>query len=212
MNRNELLDTAVRVRRNVLRMGHIDRRGFIAQGIGAADFLTGLFFYAMNYRPGEPEWEGRDRFLLSAGHNAIAVYAAMAEAGMIPEEWLDTYGLDGSHVTLQVSWVGLQVFIAARAELGSKQQAAVAQGLKCQAKADGTHVDHHARLPGAISAYNMMIVKNFFQGIPQELGAYMGSSNISRPLSPGQHSGYRRCQRHPGGRPDEDCSGYRTSR
>ena len=67
MNRNELLDTAVRVRRNVLRMGHIDRRGFIAQGIGAADFLTGLFFYAMNYRPGEPEWEGRDRFLLSAG-------------------------------------------------------------------------------------------------------------------------------------------------
>ena len=50
MNRNELLDTAVRVRRNVLRMGHIDRRGFIAQGIGAADFLTGLFFYAMNYR------------------------------------------------------------------------------------------------------------------------------------------------------------------
>ena len=100
MNRNELLDTAVRVRRNVLRMGHIDRRGFIAQGIGAADFLTGLFFYAMNYRPGEPEWEGRDRFLLSAGHNAIAVYAAMAEAGMIPEEWLDTYGLDGSHLPM----------------------------------------------------------------------------------------------------------------
>lgn len=81
-------------------MGYIDKRGFIAQGIGAADFLTGLFFYAMNYCKDDPEWEGRDRFLLSAGHNAIAVYAAMAEAGIIPEEWLDEYGLDGSHLPM----------------------------------------------------------------------------------------------------------------
>ena len=97
---NELLDIAYRVRKNVLRMGYVDRRGFIAQGIDAADFLTGVFFHAMRYDPADPDWEGRDRFLLSAGHNAIAVYAAMAEAGMIPEEWLDTYGLDDSHLPM----------------------------------------------------------------------------------------------------------------
>lgn len=97
---DELLDIAYKVRRNVLRMGYIDRRGFIAQGIDASDFLTGLFFHAMRYDPQDPDWEERDRFLLSAGHNAIAVYAAMAEAGMIPEEWLDTYGLDGSHLPM----------------------------------------------------------------------------------------------------------------
>lgn len=102
MNRtiDELLDIAYNVRKNVLRMGYVDRRGFIAQGIGAADFLTGLFFHAMRYHDDDPEWEGRDRFLLSAGHNAIAVYAAMTEAGILPEEWLDTYGLDGSHLPM----------------------------------------------------------------------------------------------------------------
>ena len=97
---NELLDRAYNVRKNVLRMGYVDRRGFIALGLGASDFLTGLFFHAMRYDPKDPDWEGRDRFLLSAGHNAIAVYAAMAEAGMIPEEWLDTYGLDDSHLPM----------------------------------------------------------------------------------------------------------------
>lgn len=97
---NELIEKAYEVRKNVLRMGYVDRRGFIAQGIGAADFLTGLFFHAMNYRPDDPGWEGRDRFLLSAGHNAIAVYAAMAAAGLIPEEWLDEYGLDDSHLPM----------------------------------------------------------------------------------------------------------------
>lgn len=96
----KLTDKAYEARRNVLRMAYIDRRGFIAQALGAADFLTGLFFHAMKYRPDDPEWEDRDRFLLSAGHNAIAVYAVMAAAGMIPEEWMDTYGQDGSHLPM----------------------------------------------------------------------------------------------------------------
>ncbi len=39
-------------------------------------------------------------FLLSAGHNAIAVYAAMAEAGFFPKDWLDTYGLDNSRLPM----------------------------------------------------------------------------------------------------------------
>ena len=38
----------------------------------------------MTYRPEDPEWEGRDRFLLSIGHYAIALYAALIEAGIIP--------------------------------------------------------------------------------------------------------------------------------
>ncbi len=42
----------------------------------------------MTYRPEDPEWEGRDRFLLSHGHYAIAYYAALLEAGIIPEEEL----------------------------------------------------------------------------------------------------------------------------
>lgn len=94
----ELLDIAYRVRQNQLRMAEVDSQGFIAQALGAADIVTTLFFYAMNYKANDPEWEDRDRFLLSAGHNAIAVYGAMAEAGYFPKEELDTYGLDGSRL------------------------------------------------------------------------------------------------------------------
>ncbi len=100
MNREELIEKAYEVRKNVLRMAHLDKRGFIAQSLGAADFLTVLYFHAMNYHADDPKWEGRDRFLLSAGHNAIAVYAAMAEAGFFPKDWLDTYGKDDSRLPM----------------------------------------------------------------------------------------------------------------
>ena len=54
----------------------------------------------MRYRPEDPQWEGRDRFLLSIGHYAIALYAVLIEAGIVPEEWLETYGSDDSHLPM----------------------------------------------------------------------------------------------------------------
>ncbi len=50
--------------------------------------------------PAEPEWEGRDRFLLSHGHYAIALYTVLIEAGVIPEEELETYGSDDSRMPM----------------------------------------------------------------------------------------------------------------
>ena len=47
-----------------------------------------------------PEWEGRDRFLLSHGHYAIALYAALMEAGVLPEDELETYGADDSRLPM----------------------------------------------------------------------------------------------------------------
>ncbi|MBD4544076.1 transketolase, partial [Xanthomonas citri pv. citri] len=58
------------------------------------------FSHAMTYRPEDPEWEGRDRFLLSHGHYAIAYYAALLEAGIIPEAELETYGSDDSRLPM----------------------------------------------------------------------------------------------------------------
>src|SRR3712207_8452959 len=54
-----------------------------------ADVLAVSYFHALRYRPDDPEWEGRDRFLLSIGHYAIALYAALIEAGIIPEDELE---------------------------------------------------------------------------------------------------------------------------
>src|SRR5947208_8065398 len=52
------------------------------------------------YRPDDPEWEERDRFLLSIGHYAIALYAALIEAGIIPEDELESYGSDDSRLPM----------------------------------------------------------------------------------------------------------------
>ena len=83
---------AYRIRRYSLRMGEVQGQGYIGQALGWADVLAVAYGYALNLRPDEPKWEGRDRFLLSHGHYAIALYAALIEAAVIPESELETYG------------------------------------------------------------------------------------------------------------------------
>ena len=74
--------------------------GIYRPALGYADVLATAFSHAMTYRPEDPEWEGRDRFLLSHGHYAIAYYAALLEAGIIPEAELETYGSDDSRLPM----------------------------------------------------------------------------------------------------------------
>lgn len=95
-----LAERAYRIRRNALRMGAVQGQGYIAQALGVADVLAVAYFHAMRYRPDDPHWEERDRFLLSIGHYAIALYAALIEAGILPEEEIETYGTDGSRLPM----------------------------------------------------------------------------------------------------------------
>lgn len=95
-----LAQHAYRIRRYALQMGEVQGQGYIGQALGLADMLAVAWCHAMNYRADEPEWEGRDRFLLSHGHYAIALYAALIEAGIIPEEELETYGADDSRLPM----------------------------------------------------------------------------------------------------------------
>jgi len=95
-----LADRAYRIRRNAVLMGEVQGQGYIAQALDIADVLSVAYFHAMTYRPEDPDWEGRDRFLLSNGHYAIALYAALIEAGVIPEEELESYGTDDSRLPM----------------------------------------------------------------------------------------------------------------
>ena len=99
-NAPTLADRAWRIRRNALRMGEVQGQGYIAQALGIADVLAVSYFHALTYRPEQPYWEERDRFLLSIGHYAIALYAALIEAGIIPERELETYGTDDSRLPM----------------------------------------------------------------------------------------------------------------
>jgi transketolase len=96
----DLAERAYRIRRHALRMGEVQGQGYIGQALDIADVLATAYFHAMAYRPAEPEWEDRDRFLLSNGHYAIALYAALLEAGILPEDELETYGGDGSRLPM----------------------------------------------------------------------------------------------------------------
>lgn len=96
----QLAERAHAIRRNALRMGEVQGQGYIAQALGISDVLAVAYFHAMTYRPEDPEWEGRDRFLLSNGHYAIALYAALIEAGIVPQDELETYGFDDSRLPM----------------------------------------------------------------------------------------------------------------
>ena len=91
---------AYRIRRFALLMGEVQGQGYIGQALGWADVLAVAYCHAMTFRPEDPQWEGRDRFLLSHGHYAIAHYAALIEAGVIPESELETYGSDDSRLPM----------------------------------------------------------------------------------------------------------------
>ena len=88
------------IRRKALLMGEVQGQGYIGQALGVADVLATSYFHALDYRPEDPEWEGRDRFLLSIGHYAIALYAVLMEAGVLPEEEFETYGMDDSRLPM----------------------------------------------------------------------------------------------------------------
>jgi transketolase len=91
---------AHRIRRHALFMGEVQGQGYVGQALGAADILATVYTDQLRFRPEDPEWEDRDRFLLSTGHYAIGLYAALAEAGTIPVEELETYGSDGSRLPM----------------------------------------------------------------------------------------------------------------
>jgi len=91
---------AYNIRRYALRMGEVQGQGYIGQALGMADILAVAYCHALKYKADDPDWEGRDRFLLSHGHYAIAHYAALIEAGIIAEAELETYGCDDSRLPM----------------------------------------------------------------------------------------------------------------
>ena len=97
---DRLRAAAHRIRHNALQMGEVQGQGYIGQALGVADILAVAYTDQLRYRPEDPHWEDRDRFLLSIGHYAIALYAALAEAGTISPEELETYGSDGSRLPM----------------------------------------------------------------------------------------------------------------
>jgi len=91
-----LAATARALRVRIIRMIANAGSGHPGGSLSAIDVITYLYFHRMRTRPAEPGWKDRDRFVLSKGHCAPALYAALACAGYFPDATLDTLREIGS--------------------------------------------------------------------------------------------------------------------
>ncbi|MDD6255497.1 MAG: transketolase [Eubacteriales bacterium] len=87
---NFLKKKANDIRIDIIREIHAAGSGHPGGSLSAADIITYLYFAEMNVDPADPEKQDRDRFVLSKGHAAPALYAALAEKGFFPKETLMT--------------------------------------------------------------------------------------------------------------------------
>ena len=96
MNTKVLKEIATNIRIDIIEMLAEAKSGHPGGSLSITDILTVLYFEEMNIKVEEPKWENRDRFILSKGHAAPALYAALAERGYFPKEELKSLRKFGS--------------------------------------------------------------------------------------------------------------------
>ena len=88
---SELKKIAASVRKLILETVHYAKAGHVGGPLSATDMLVALYFEVMNIRPEHPLWEDRDRFVLSKGHSALALYSVMAHRGYLSKDEMKTF-------------------------------------------------------------------------------------------------------------------------
>ncbi|MCE9559060.1 MAG: transketolase [Armatimonadetes bacterium] len=129
--------TSSKIRASALRMTHTANASHIGSCLSMADILAVLYspqHGVLNVDPEFPAWPDRDRFIISKGHGAAGLYAALVERGFFPKSWLDTYCEDGTRLSGHVSHIGVPGVELSTGSLG--HGLSVACGMACAAKAD----------------------------------------------------------------------------
>ena len=98
MDKLKLMKTANEVRKGIVTSVHSAKAGHPGGSLSAADLFTYLYFEELNVDPKDPKKADRDRFVLSKGHTAPGLYAALAEKGFFPKEDLKTLRHLGSYL------------------------------------------------------------------------------------------------------------------
>ena len=135
MTNTELSKVAIEVRKSIVKSVHSAKSGHPGGSLSAADIITYLYFEEMKVDPKNPQWADRDRFVLSKGHVAPALYATLAEKGYIPKEDLLTLRHTGSYLQGHPDMKGIPGVDMSSGSLG--QGVSVAAGMATAAKLDG---------------------------------------------------------------------------
>lgn len=96
MTTSQLQLIASDIRKKVVKMIYDGKHCHVGTALSSVDLLTALYFQIMNHYPQRPNHPDRDRFILSKGHGAAALYATLAQAGYFPQERLGSFVQDGS--------------------------------------------------------------------------------------------------------------------
>lgn len=83
------------IRKKILKMFYQSQASHVSSSLSCVDILTTLYFKILNINPNDPLWVDRDRFILSKGHAAAALYAVLSQRGFFPENILDSYYKSG---------------------------------------------------------------------------------------------------------------------
>lgn len=100
-------ELAKRIRIHVLRMTNKAQTSHVGTCLSSADILAVLYGLVLRVDPLKPDKSDRDRFLLSKGHGAAALYAALAEVGFFPTNQLDGFAADGKELAGHVNHHGV---------------------------------------------------------------------------------------------------------
>ena len=90
------MQLAAQIRAKAVKMSHAAGAAHLASALSCTDIVSVLFHSVLKLDPHSPKWEDRDRFILSKGHAATVLYAALAYKGFLTESDLETYGHQGS--------------------------------------------------------------------------------------------------------------------
>lgn len=131
----EVREQARLMRRDIITMLGKAGSGHTGGSLSAADLVACLYFWEMNLKPEEPRWPDRDRFVLSKGHAAPVLYAALAERGFFDRELLSTLRQLGSPLQGHPDRKKLAGVEASTGSLG--QGISWAVGMALAGKADG---------------------------------------------------------------------------
>src|SRR3972149_2472217 len=129
MDIDKLTETATTIRRDIIKMTTEVNSGHPGGSLSATDIITVLYFKAMRHDPQNPSWPDRDRFILSKGHAAPALYSALAHSGYFPKEQLLTLRKFGSPLQGHPETCKLQRVHALSAGLSPERAIAANLGL-----------------------------------------------------------------------------------
>ncbi len=132
---DNLKAVANNIRKDIIKMTAEAGSGHPGGSLSCVEILVSLYFSVMNHKPEDPEWEGRDRFVLSKGHAAPALYAVLARSGYFPLEELATLRKLNSRLQGHPHRKSLPGIEASTGSLG--QGFSIAVGMALGLKSDG---------------------------------------------------------------------------